>query len=234
MIKVMHECYAAKPSSWNTIDEFEVYHQADTAIDCFMNNELLNNLLTESLEKHDINKLFKLRYFITDLFAQISRLKQEQSSWYEGYEGISVSFYDAKIIDSATLRRLDYDYRHKEKKQIFRQFFTATTSKYDAGVSVGVDFEKKYALHNPWVPPDSDKAFVLFTLHIPIDTINSVPWVYYASRNKFRSNIIFPPGSLFKVDSVARMGDVNNVWYIKMSFCQDDRDTFCKLFDVQL
>ena len=237
MIEVMREYNATKCTDMKIIDESAMSYQADRAIDWCMKDKSLCNLLMETLEKHDINKIFKLRYLIRDYLTQLNRLKQDQSEWYEGYEDEVVSFYFAKVVKQTTMEKFYDEFhqhpecQHSSSRRMFRQFLAASTNLHEAGKWVGIDFENKYTSHNPWISPNSDRAFVLFILKIPMKAPSPLSWLHYPTSAAFPGNILLSPGSQFRIDSIARKGEANNLWYLNMTLDQDGNDQIWKTFN---
>ena len=84
------------------IDEFEQEYRADKAIQWYLKQSFISNLLDNALKSQNIDRLYMIRFFIEDL---TTNLRYEHEKFLYSNEDILIVYRGAKL-NQKELRKL--------------------------------------------------------------------------------------------------------------------------------
>ncbi|UJR12052.1 hypothetical protein I4U23_016230 [Adineta vaga] len=209
MIKFCQEKYTHNESYLKMIEEFKLYYAPENAILWYTRETFLFRLLNAALREQDIDTLYSLRYFITDLFLLLEehflreRLEQNIEIIYRGQLMNTVEF-NKKIRDNTG--------------GFFsvNSFFSTTLNRQVAAA---------YAGDGTILNEES----VLFEIEVDTDDIKAA-YTNISTISAFgdgESEILFSMGAVFRIKSAIK--NEQNIWIVKLKLTDNEDDNLREL-----
>jgi hypothetical protein len=192
------------------IEEFEKTYESDNAIYWYTRNIFLFRFVNQILRRSkNLNNIFKLRLFLTDLMFG---LKNAQLDFHSlGLD--SLTLYRGKLMRKT--HEIEWLKSAVDNSIVFNQLVSTTMNKEVAQIFAGDGYT------------DSSRESVIFT--ITIDSLNlNGETTAFADISKFsvfreESEVLFSMHSTFLVKSVQRIED--NLWNVHLIFQDNLWDT---------
>lgn len=198
------------------IDEFQKFYNGTNAIWWYTRESCFYYLLNKALRIQNIDILFIFRFFIKDLFNELTRehRKLKQSSSNEQFNRV----FRGQVISTDELSRM--------KKSIgefisINSFFSASKNRKYA-----IDFTKQ-------AQSSKDVQQILYDIQIDVH-LSTKPFadVTHLSYYKTEKEIIFMLGTIFRITNVV-YSDKYSIWVACISLCSDNDHDLRDLFAYQ-
>jgi tetratricopeptide (TPR) repeat protein len=184
-LQICRHIYADNHSELMSIDEFEKNYTSDRAVYYYTRNCFLSRLLNKAFRLFDIDLLFRLRFFIVDIHAQLNKLYHEQT--YHLLNTLTV--YRGQMIHEKELTLL------KNSIGTFvsmNSFLSTTTSAAVASIYSGEGLSR----------PEFQS--VIFEIQIDCKTIGAKPFalISHLSHLSDEHEVLLSPGCVFRIESI--------------------------------
>ncbi|UJR12582.1 hypothetical protein I4U23_016758 [Adineta vaga] len=183
-INYCRQQYLDNKTGQNTITEFENKYSSIDAIRWYTRDSFVYRLLNKSLRTRNIDIIFKLRFFIIDLQNQLEQFYNEESM-----KSIPFVYHGQEISDV----ELDKLKTSVGKYISINTYFSASQNQRIA---------ENFAIHPTAILFEIDIQNVISMKNKRIRPVNIQDKSYFPDELE----IIFPIGSIFKVDSI----DIDN------------------------
>ena len=179
--------------------EFEEVYDAKDAIRWYTDNTFVFRLFNRAFRKQDFETIFKYRYFLVDLYSQLSSLHNQQ---YQNRSG-SLIVFRGQMMCQEELMKLKQNVGHLIS---INTFFSTSTSCHIAAKFSG----NGEHLSNGIVS-------VIFQITVDLSVPNR-PFanISQLSRIEDEREILFSLDTVFQIDSVEL--DINSICFVKLSW----------------
>ncbi|CAF1385038.1 unnamed protein product [Adineta steineri] len=214
MINFFKQVYSDNETQRGYIDDFYKTYNSEQAILWYTKNTFLYRVLNKAYRVLDTDALFKMRYYIADLFKQFwdyypsfdsstSMDLEETLTVYRGY-GISISQFEKLKMNI--------------KGTIFFTDFLSTSK--DRDIAFG------FAVSHTTV---SDHVAILLHMNVRIDQCGVI-MADAQTCSQFRSEqeILFQSGTAFRLISID--SDVSGVWNVHLEYDSENDQGIARLF----
>lgn len=201
-ISVCRQQYGGSVTDLRTIEEFEHTYLPERAIHWYTKQTFFYLLLNKALRVHNIDLLILFQFFIKDIYQQLRKLQQEQSS-------TPVRVYRGQLISNEETGRL----LSVEGQLISMNSFLSTSRS-----------QRLALLYLGTAPfPNDGLQRVLFEMFLDSRFSNRKPFADITTTSSFpeEREILLMFGSIFRLEKI-RFED--GIWIIQLSQC-DDIDT---------
>jgi DNA-binding phage protein len=179
----------------NQIDKFRSTYDTRKAIYWYTADSFFYRFMTKCLINHDIDGIFKLRYFICDMRDQMTQISQTAPLR-------PTKLYRGKVMHR---NRFEHILRNIGRKVSFNNFVSTTSDNEVASVFAGRDMD---------VPPDYTS--VIFDIQVkPTESCSTLMTDVgkYSGYGEEKESIFFA-GSTFRLTSAEKLD--NDSWLVKM------------------
>ncbi|UJR32801.1 hypothetical protein I4U23_020263 [Adineta vaga] len=214
MIDVCRHYYRGNSKEQKLIDEFERDYQPELAIQWYSKQSFAYKLVNKALRSEDIDQLYTLRIFVSDLAKSLER--EHQNMLHSG-EKILTVFRGAKL----TMEDFDKIMQNKGKLISTNGFLSASRSRSKAS-----SFAK-----NP--SRRVDIVAVVFAIQCNIRELDQS--VIFADISKFskypeEEEVLFDLSATFQINSIEQE---ETLWLIKMSASNESQSITKHYLDLQ-
>ncbi|UJR16852.1 hypothetical protein I4U23_003751 [Adineta vaga] len=215
LINVCKKQYQNNPTELTIIREFENKYDRSKAIWWYTRECCLYRLLNKALRIQNIDALFAFRFFIKDMFENLS---EEHQKFKRSLAGQVIQVYRGQIISMDEFNRM-----HKSIGEFIsmNSFFSTSRNR-----------KKALEFINCAVSTDSTRQ-ILFDIQVDIH-LSTKPFADVTKLSYFQDEeeIIFMLGSVFRILSVDHSQD-EHVWIAKIVLCNENDHDLKDLFTYQ-
>ena len=197
---IISECkilYADNKAELEKIENFEKTYHPHLAIWWYSKDSFLYKLLNKAFRTEDIDVVFKFRFFITDLYSQLTDLHNQSKSDYQHiltvYRGQQIATSELEVF------KLQIDGYIS-----MNAFLSTTTNKDVALLYAGTGSERPL------------RESVFFEMIIDAN-ISDLPLANISEMSSIKDEdeVLLSMGMIFKINSVVELE--NNVWKVTMT-----------------
>ncbi|CAF3299344.1 unnamed protein product [Rotaria sp. Silwood2] len=198
LITICKKAYEGNTFEMTNLHEFENKYSPTKALWWYTRDTFFYKAINAVLRSENIHMIFLFRQFISDIQHQ---LKENQVK-------SPIKVYRGQMISSDELKRLK---EHCEQFISMNSFISTSTDEQQARVFLNVP--------NGAVDLES----VLFEIEADPNMVTTKPFADISQHSEYpgESEILFMPGSIFRLESVMRSSE-NSIWIIRMKLCSDD------------
>ncbi len=186
-IDYAHQIYSNKGRFKKDIEEFRANFSANKAIYWYTRPSFVYRLLSRTCCSSNIQKIFKIRYFICSLYDQLTELHPE-SLWRSGK---TLLVYRGKVVTKDEFRKI----KESVGNLVITKTFSSTT------------IDKNVALQYAGDNLPEGLVGVIFRMIIDTDTNRTKPFAYIAPKscNKDEEEVLISIGTIFKSLSIDKI-----------------------------
>jgi hypothetical protein len=196
MIEEFRRLYADDIAILVDIDRFNQNYNSNSALQWYTTDSFLFRAINRALRSSDIEMMFKMRYFLIDLYTQLDKLyKQTQTLTNE------------KLYRGQIMSKNEFEYFEQLTGDIIsiNTFFSTTTS-----LQVALTFANASTYNQDFLP-------IVFCIETNPHVQHKRP---YANISRFsiyadEEEVLFAMGSLFRVERLDRMDNIPII-YLQM------------------
>lgn len=210
MIAECRSNYKENEAQLEKIMVFEQTYKPSDAIKWYTENTFVFQLFNKAFRTQDFDVIFKYRFFLVDLFNQLSSLHKQQ---YKNVKG-SLTVHRGQMMFRDELVKLKQNVGHLISINTF--FSTSRTCAVAADFSGDGEHESMGIVS------------VIFSITIDL-TVPCRPFanIDQLSCIKDESEILFSIGTIFRIESVDLV--TNTLWFVQLTWNQDDREQLNKM-----
>ena len=205
LIALCKKEYQDNETELSILWEFEENYSRKNALRWYTRESFLYRILNKALRVQNIDLLFLLRFFISDIHGELRRIQCQ--SFAHVYRG--------QVLSTDELENL-----RKSRGQLIstNSFFSATTDRYQA-----LQFLNNSDIFD-------DLHGVLFEIDADPRVVTTKPFADISTHSEFvhESEVLFMVGSIFRVESIRQNKD--QFWIIRLTLCSDDEHDLKVLF----
>ncbi|CAF1006823.1 unnamed protein product [Rotaria sordida] len=198
-VAVCHSQYHGNTPELEKIEEFSQKYSKEQAVCWYTRDSFLYRILNNALRIQDIDILFKLGFFITDLYNQLKSLHSEQSK----------SLLLPSVVYRGQFMTKD-EFDDKIRKNIggflsVNSFFSTSANKQVALMFTGNSSSNRLNVES-----------VLFEISIEIEKCRQpIADIRYMSYMKEEDEILFSMAAVFRIKSVQRLHS-EDFWTVRL------------------
>ena len=198
LISICKENYQDNDSELNIIDEFDRDYQKDKAIWWYTRESCFYRLLNRALRFQDLHILFSMRFFITDLYSQLT--DEHKKLAVQVYRGQAISVEELNLI------------RENIGQFLSMNSFLSTS----VNRQVSMSFAKQITV-------TSELTRILFEFHIDSQIENTRPYAFIQHLSYFsgEEELLIGLGAIFRIKQ-CEFDSTENLWICQMSLCSQD------------
>lgn len=206
LIALCKKEYQGNETELNILREFEENYSPKNALRWYTRESFLYRILNKALRVQNIELLFLLRFFITDIHRELRDIQCQ--SVVRVYRGQVLSIDEFKKIQKSTGQLISIS-----------SFFSATPDRDQA-----LQF-----LNNSDILNGSQG--VLFKIDADPHAVTTKPFADISSCSEFEHEleVLFMVGSIFRIESIRQSKSL--VWIIQLTLCNDDEHGLKDLFE---
>jgi hypothetical protein len=214
--------YNDKPDFLRQIDDFEANYAEEDAVKWYTKSAcFVNYVVNTTFAASDFTNYFEIRFILHDLYMQLQKLHDEQSSMWPEPESTLVVFR-GKAMPREELIRLP----KAEECVVTRGFLSVTTAYGIAEIFSDVPQD------------DSGNVSVIISMHIDREGAELKPIAFIHDYSEFpeEEEVLLPMGIVFRTTSYEEIpnGDSQGSVRIKMIHSKKEREIEKKLCDSLL
>ncbi|CAF1216459.1 unnamed protein product [Didymodactylos carnosus] len=193
MLEIYRSQYLNDEREMQIINEFEPNYSSEMAIQWYEQNQFLRQSLNIALRTENMSDILHFRYFIADIHRQLVEHCLPDCRPFTVYG-----------VEMMQLRELKNIQRNIGEVVLIKTFFSGTMSNETAlnAVSMNIDPLCEFVLFEIVIDCTSDTA-----------SFSSIQALGY----KENCDILFSPGSIFRIESVAQI-PTRRIWHVRLSF----------------
>jgi hypothetical protein len=197
MIEEFRRIYHHNDPGRADIDLFERIYNSNSAIQWYTRDSFLFRTINKALRSSDVTMMFKMRYFLTDLYVQLDGLYKQSQTLYN--RPIIEKLYRGQLMS-----KNEFDYFHQIKGHIIsiNTFLSTTTS-----LQIALSFANSNSLNN------DDFISIVFCIETNPYVQHKRP---YANISKFsiysdEDEVLFAMGSLFRIQDIQILDRIDKI-----------------------
>jgi tetratricopeptide (TPR) repeat protein len=208
LLTICRRTYANNEAQMKNIKEFERNYSSDKAIWWYTRESCFYKMLNKALRMEDIDTLFAFRFFITDLYKQLTDLHAQSDA------PPILRVYRAQCLSVDELHRL-----HTSVGEfISMNSFLSTT----------VERKKATAFlpQNNWTT--DQLQYVLFEIDID-PSLETKPYADISAHSRYPNEheVLFMIGCIFRMRKIWRE---DNLWIVQLDLCAERDHHFATMF----
>ncbi|CAF3352443.1 unnamed protein product [Rotaria sp. Silwood2] len=215
LLDFLRTTYRDKDEQLRIIDEFDHKYSMDRAVWWYTKYTLFYNFLNQALRNHDFDVLTAFRFFIIDLYKQLSREHQKylaalNKSNIQVYRGQAINENELKLINDSI------------GEYISMNSFLSTTTARETAV---------FFAESSTTGSGSLKR-ILFEFDIDTQVISPRPFanVQHLSQYAEEDEVLISLGTIFRIKDV-QFNNEQNIWIAKLELCSSDDFAFKEIFE---
>ena len=214
MIAEFRRVYCDNEIALASIDTFETTYNSNAALQWYSRDSFLFRLTNYALRLSDAEMMFKIRYFLIDLYVQLDHLYKQVCSSY-GWP------IEEKLYRGQIMSRVDFEYFEQIQGQIIsiNTFLSTTTSLQIALMFANISSN------------DDDNIQILFCIQTDSSIEYKRPYANISNFSVFsdEDEVLFAMGSIFRIQYIDILEKVNNIPVIHLQLV-DQNEIDCNLF----
>ncbi|CAF0781169.1 unnamed protein product [Adineta steineri] len=191
------------------IDEFEADYREEDAIKFYTRPcHFVNYVISSTCAAFSVTNYFQIRFILHDLYLQMQRLHDEQSSmWPE-----TLVVHRGKVISRTELKQLP----KKNEYVITRDFLSVTTDSQVAETFSSFDVPLN----------DNNKVSVFISMHIDHEEVASKPIVFINDSSTItdEEEVLLPMGIVFRITSCEKVDDPNSQCSVRINMIRSKEE----------
>jgi tetratricopeptide (TPR) repeat protein len=194
-----------------TIDEYERDYSSENAIQWYTRNTFLYRVLNQALRNSDFDTLFALRFFIADLYKQLT---DEHDRFRTDYASNSENSSVLKVYRGQSISNEELILLRQSQNGFFsmQSFLSASMTS-----TIGQFFAESSA------QPTDKLARIVYEFNIDTRLTNTKPFakINHLSYFQGEDEVLLALGSIFRINSV-QFDDINQRWQAELTLCDDE------------
>lgn len=203
MIDEVRRIYAEDPSILAQIEDMNQTYNSNSALQWYTRSSFLFRLINQALRFSNVELMFKLRYFLIDLYAQLDEIHRQTIH-------LSRDPPFAKLYRGQSMSRKEFS---SFEQLIGRTISISTFFSTTASLQIALLFANA-------TPTDDEFLSVLFCIETNRGLVNQRPYgnISQFSHYKDEEEVLFAMGSLFTIQKIEELDRTNPlpVIYLKM------------------
>ncbi|CAF1217907.1 unnamed protein product [Adineta ricciae] len=201
LLDVCREAYAEDTVELKKIDHFDATYDPRDAIKWYSVDCFLYRLINRALRNENIDRIFKLRYFIHDLHNQLAQMQMEFLRQLPSNQRV-LQLYRGLRMHLCELHQLQKNRGHL----VSTNTFLSTTSDYEAALAFSGDGNV-----------EENSISVIYCILVDTTMKQSIPFasLVYQSIFKDEDEVLFSMGAVFSVGESKQLRD--RLWTIKLA-----------------
>ncbi|CAF1075501.1 unnamed protein product [Adineta steineri] len=210
--------YNNNPDLLKQIDTFEANYREEDAIRWYTKNaSFVNYIVSETCATSSATNYFNIRFILRDLYLQLQKLHDEQSStWPE-----ILIVHRGKVIPRIELDQLP----KKDEYVMTRDFLSVSTDPEIANIFSSVGSSQN----------GSDEVSVIISMHIDREEVASKPIAFIEECSDFplEKEVLLPMGIVLRIDSYKEILDDDSPCSVKIKMIRgkEEKEIEKKLSD---
>jgi len=202
LINICKDAYKGNHTELNNLHEFRESYSSEKVLWWYTRESFFYKILNGSLRNQEIHMTFLFRSFIFDIYHQLQLYQSKHS----------LKVYRSQLMSNDELKSL---------KERIGQFISVNSF-----FSTSTDYDQA----NLFLRGSDDLERVLFEIHADPKTVTTKPFADISKHSEFtgEAEILFMLGSIFRLQSI-KHNDKDDVWIIRMTFCNDDEHDLKKV-----
>ncbi len=196
MLEEFRRLYTGDNAILQDIDTFDKNYNSNNALQWYTTDSFLFRTINRALRSSDAEMMFKMRYFLTDLYAQLDSLYKQAQTLHHN-SGIE------KLYRGQIMSRNEFEYFQQLIGDIIsiNTFLSTTTS-----LQVALTFANSSTYNDDFLP-------IVFCIETNPYIQHKRP---YANISKFSTyvdeeEVLFAMGSLFRIQYIQRLDQMDNI-----------------------
>jgi hypothetical protein len=196
MIDEFRRIYQDNDIAIADIDIFNQTYNSSSALQWYTRDTFLFRTINNALRSSNVNMMFKMRYFLTDLYVQLDGLYKQSQTLYQRPR-------TEKLYRGQLMSKNEYLYFQQLKGHIIsiNTFLSTTTS-----LQIALVFADASINHDDFLP-------IVFCIETNPYVQHKRP---YANISKFsiyseEDEVLFAMGSLFRIQDIQRLDRMDNI-----------------------
>jgi hypothetical protein len=197
MIAEFRRVYSNNESFLLDIDTFEQTYHSDAALRWYTIDSFLFRLINKALRSSDVEMMFKMRYFLTDLYLQLSGLYKQTNDQY--YQPRIEKLYRGQLMSNIEFE----NFKQFEGHIISINTFLSTT----------VSLQVALAFANTSSNMSENFIPVVFCIETNPYVEHKRPYANISEISMYRDEeeVLFALGSLFRIKYIEKLDIWNNI-----------------------
>ncbi|CAF2850325.1 unnamed protein product [Rotaria sp. Silwood2] len=196
MIEEFRRVYSDNEATLAEIDIFAQTYHSNSAIQWYTRDSFLFRLINKVLRLSDVQMMFKLRYFLTDLYVQLDDLYKQTYALYNTQKF-------EKLYRGQLVSKTEFEYFKQLQGHIISiNTFLSTT----ASLQIALAFANGSWNNIDFVP-------IVFCIETKSHVQHKRPYANISSFSAYRDEeeVLFAMGSLFRIQSIEKLDRMNNI-----------------------
>ncbi|CAF0978985.1 unnamed protein product [Rotaria sp. Silwood1] len=196
MLEEFRRIYSDNEVALVDINTFEQTYNSNTALQWYSRDSFLYRLINKALRSSDVDMMFKMRYFLIDLYVQLDGLYKETHTFYS--RPMIEKLYRGQIMS-----KTEFEYFKQLPGQIIsiNTFLSTTTS-----LQIALAFVHLSSNNNDFIR-------VLFCIETNPSVQHKRPYANISNFSMFNDEdeVLFAMGSLFRIQYIDKLDKINNI-----------------------
>lgn len=212
MISQARDQYQNNPIEQAKINDFERSYSQDTALGWYTRDCFVYRLVNKALRTENIDNIFLYRFFINDLYRQLSRMHLQYIS---SAKSSTLTLYRGQLVSTTEFQKIKSNVNQYISINTF--FSTSKSSEIAVGFFAGGSLR-----------PVAE--CVLFEISVDI-SLKTQPFadIHKWSANQNEEEVLFTMGTIFKIESCEEFNE--DFWHIKLSLSNEQDERIRQLSD---
>jgi hypothetical protein len=193
------------------INEFEVNYHSNAAIQWYTRDSFLYRVINQTLRCDNIGLIIKYRYFIIDLYQQLSELHNQIIYANNSSKQTILTYYRGQFM---SLPDIDQFKQHVGSFMSINTFFSTASS-----LDIALMFAGGSTLEGitPYKP-------VIFSIEVDPSIENTRPYatVNFYSAYEEEDEVLFALGSVFRIEKVDLLSSTDNIQVIHLKMIDEN------------
>jgi tetratricopeptide (TPR) repeat protein len=202
MVKQARDQYHENMNELAKIDRFDQTYSANTALEWYTRDCFVYRLVNKALRTENIDNIFLYRFFIGDLYRQLSHM---HTQYISAVKSSTLTLYRGQLVSTTELENIKSSVNQYISINTF--FSTSQSSAVAVGFFAGGSLR-----------PVAE--CVLFEISVDI-SIKTQPFadIHMWSVNQDEEEILFTMGTIFKIESCEEFNE--EFWHVKLSLSNE-------------
>lgn len=180
------------------INTFDKMYESNAALQWYSRDTFLFRIVNKVLRSNNVNTMFNLRYFLTDLYTQLNELHKKENL-FEPYEIQQIK----KVYRGQHISKIEFEYLQEIKGNIISiNTFLSTTK----SLQIALCFANTIIKNNNLIP-------VLFCIEVNRSTESVRPYANISQHSMFQDEeeVLFSMGSIFRIQHIEILDKTDNI-----------------------
>ena len=197
LIECRHIC-KNNEQALTEIDTFDKMYESNAALQWYSRDTFLFRIVNKVLRSNNVNTMFNIRYFLTDLYTQLNELHKKENL-FESYEIQQIK----KVYRGQHISKIEFEYLQEIKGNIISiNTFLSTTK----SLQIALCFANTVLNNNNLIP-------VLFCIEINRSSESVRPYANISKYSMFQDEeeVLFSMGSIFRIQHIEILDKTDNI-----------------------